>query len=173
MLTIEPLTPDRAETLLPELTALLIDAVEGGASVGYLPPLAEADARKYWQSILGDVADGSRFLFVALQDRELTGSVQLELAMRPNGRHRAEIQKLLVFRQFRGQGIAGQLMAACEDAARAAGRSLLVLDTRRGDTADRLYRKLGWVEAGVIPQFAISAAGTLDDTVIFYKLLNA
>jgi acetyltransferase len=173
MLTIERLTSDRAETLLPGLASLLIDAVEGGASVGYLPPLAEADARKYWQSILGDVADGSRFLFAALQDGVLAGTVQLELAMRPNGRHRAEIQKLLVFREFRGQGIAGHLMTVCENAAREGGRSLLVLDTRRGDTADRLYRKLGWVEVGVIPQFAISAAGTLDDTVIFYKLLNA
>jgi ribosomal protein S18 acetylase RimI-like enzyme len=134
--------------------------------------LSGAEARGYWQGVLSGLEDGSRILLTAFQDGEIVGSVQLELAMKANGRHRGEVQKLMVHRLCRGQGIAGQLMAAVEGAAKEAERSLLVLDTRRGDTADRLYRKLGWIEAGIIPQFAISAGGTLDDTVIFYKMVK-
>jgi GNAT superfamily N-acetyltransferase len=91
--------------------------------------------------------------------------------MKPNGSHRAEVQKLIVARPFRGQGIGAALMTAVEAAAREAGRWLLVLDTRQGDTAERLYRRLGWVEAGVIPDFALNSEGTADATVVFYKRL--
>lgn len=168
-MVIERLTSEQAHAYLPGLICLLQDAVDSGASVGYLPPLSDDHARQYWSGILPDVGKGSRILLVAAQDEQVAGTVQLELVQKPNGLHRAEVQKLLVHRDHRGKGIAGELLDALEAAARECGRSLLVLDAIRGDTAERLYRKLGWIEAGAIPQFALSAAGTLDETVIFYK----
>jgi acetyltransferase len=170
MTTIERL--DAKQEYLPELVALLTDCVESGAAVGFLPPLSEADAREYWQHVADDIAEGTRILVAALQEDQVVGAVQLELAQKSNGLHRAEVQKLMVHRRYRGQGIAGQLMTAIEHTGSEAKRTLLVLDTRRGDTADRsVYRQLGWTEAGVIPQFAMSADGTMHDTVIFYKLI--
>jgi acetyltransferase len=172
MTTIERLDAKQAEKYLPDLVALLTDCVESGAAVGFMPPLSEAEARDYWQHVADDIAAGTRILVAALQEDQVVGSVQLELAQKSNGLHRAEVQKLMVHRRCRGQGIAGQLMTAIEHAGSEANRTLLVLDTRRGDTADRsVYRRLGWTEAGVIPQFAMSADGTMHDTVIFYKLI--
>jgi GNAT superfamily N-acetyltransferase len=168
---IERLTSEQTHACLPDLIRLLQDAVEGGASVGFLPPLSDDQARQYWSGIVPDVDKGSRIVLVAMEDGGVIGTVQLELAQKPNAAHRAEVQKLLVHRDHRGKGIAGELLNVIEAAARAANRTLLVLDTIEGDTAERLYRRLGWIEAGVIPQFARGAAGTLDATVIFYKLL--
>jgi len=145
--------------------------VEDGASVGFLPPLAAADALEYWRTVLRAVSQGSRVLLVALDGRDVLGSVQLDLAAMPNARHRAEVMKLLVHRRARRKGIGRALMLAIENAARAAGCTLLVLDTRRGDAAERLYAHLGYTRVGVIPRYARSAAGTLDDTVYFYREL--
>ncbi len=108
-------------------------------------------------------------MLAAVADGMVVGSAQLELSQKTNGRHRAEVQKLMVQHEWRGQGIAQRLIEAIEEAGRDCGRSLLVLDTRRGDTAEHLYRKWGWIEAGIIPNFAWSADGTLHDTVLFYK----
>jgi acetyltransferase len=171
MVVIEKLTAETARACLPELIVVLEDAVDSGASVGFLPPMAEGEARDYWSGILPDVEAGKRLLFAARVDGKVVGTGQLELVMKPNGIHRAEVQKLLVHRAHRGKGIAGQLLDAIETAAREAKRTLLVLDTVQGDTAERLYRKLGWVEVGMIPHFAMSAKGVLDATVVFYKKL--
>ncbi|WP_373324631.1 GNAT family N-acetyltransferase [Reticulibacter mediterranei] len=157
--------------LLPGLVALLQDTAASGASVGFLPPLSEEEARQYWQVAFQGVADGSRVLLVAYDADTIVGSVQLELAMRPNGLHRAEVQKLFVLQSQRRRGIGEALMQAIEQAARERGRSLLVLDTRQGDNAERLYRRLAYHEVGVIPAYALSASGTLDGTVFFYKEL--
>ena len=102
----------------------------------------------------------------------MVGTVQLELATKPNARHRAEVQKLMVLQSQRGQGIGKLLMEAIEGVAQEHNRMLLVLDTRQGDTAEQLYRKIGYVEAGIIPSYARNAAGSLDATVLFYKLLT-
>lgn len=169
---IERLTLEQAHASLSDLIRLLQDSVDGGASVGYLPPLSEDQARQYWSAILPDIEKGSRILLVASDDGAVTGTVQLELIQKPNGLHRAEVQKLMVHSDYRGKGIAGELLNAVEAAAREANRTLLVLDTIQGDTADRLYRKLGWIEAGVIPQFAMSGTGILEATVVFYKILD-
>jgi GNAT superfamily N-acetyltransferase len=170
--SIDSVSAEDEVRLLPELVALLQDTVASGASVGFLPPLSEEEARQYWQAAFQGVVDGSRVLLVAYDADTIVGSVQLELAMRPNGLHRAEVQKLFVLQSQRRRGIGQALMHAIEQAARERSRSLLVLDTRQGDNAERLYRRLGYHEVGVIPAYALSATGTLDGTVIFYKELS-
>jgi acetyltransferase len=161
----------QAKAWLPQLAALLQDAVDSGASVGFLPPLASEVAEDYWTGALREVAQGSRILLVASEAGEIMGAVQLELATRQNALHRAEVQKLIVHRRFRNRGIARSLMSAVESAAREAGRTLLALDTQRGGAAEQLYAKYGYTRAGVIPQYARSADGMLHDTVLFYRLL--
>lgn len=155
----------------PSLIALLQDAVDRGASIGFLPPLAADEAERYWDGVAAEQAAGARLLLAALHADRIVGAIQLALVPKPNARHRAEIQKLLVVSSARQQGLGRALMLAVELAARQAERSLLVLDTRQGDVAERLYRSLGYVEAGVIPQYARSANGKLDACVFFYKLL--
>ncbi len=171
MYSVETISREQGQGILAELTTLLQDAVASGASVGFLPPLSEEEARAYWTAVLEDLAQQSRVLVVARQSTRVVGAVQLELATKANARHRAEVQKLFVLQQARRRGIGRLLMEAIERIARERGRALLVLDTRLGDDAERLYRKVGYTEAGVIPSYAQSAAGTLDATIIFYKLL--
>jgi ribosomal protein S18 acetylase RimI-like enzyme len=156
---------------LDALVALLQDAVEDGASIGFLSPLAEAPARAYWEEIIEDVQCGTRILLVGREDGQIVGTVQLGLPTKPNASHRAEVQKLLVHTAYRGRGLGKQLLAAIEAAARAQDRTLLVLDTRQGDVSEHLYRKHGYSVAGVIPQYARSSNGQLDDCVFFYRFL--
>jgi acetyltransferase len=168
---IESIQSEQGQSILPELIALLQDAVASGASVGFLPPLSMEEAEEYWQGILGDLSPQSRVLLVAYQDGNIVGSVQLEFAGRANGLHRAEVQKLFVLQSHRRRGIAQKLMQSIEGVAREHQRTLLVLDTREGDSAEQLYRKIGYIAAGVIPAYARNAAGELDTTVYFYKPL--
>ncbi|HEU4326465.1 MAG TPA: GNAT family N-acetyltransferase [Roseiflexaceae bacterium] len=170
---IKQLSSAQARPLLDELAELLRDAVDGGASVGFLPPLAQGEAQDYWQQVLGDLDRGTRILLVATVDGRLVGTVQLDLPSKPNARHRAEIQKLLVHSSARRRGLGRALLGAAEEAARAAGRTLLVLDTRAGDAAEQLYRHHGYTAAGTIPAYARNGEGTLDATVVFFRLLDA
>ena len=172
MLTIDRLSAEQAAGALGALAELLRDTVASGASVGFLPPLAEDEARAYWQDVVAAIGAGSRVLLVARQDGRIVGSVQLDLPAKANARHRAEVQKLMVHTRARGQGIGRQLMRAVEDAARRERRTLLVLDTRQGDVAERLYASHGYTYAGEIPHYAQSADGTLHTTVLFYRLLE-
>ena len=171
MVTIERMTAAQAQAILTELVHLLQDAVDSGASVGFLPRLEDAVARVYWQGTIEAVAHGTCVLLVARQDSHTVGTVQLALATQPNAQHRAEVQKLMVHTRARRQGIGQVLMTAVDEIARAAGRTLLVLDTRRGDVSEQLYLKQGYTRAGIIPRYAQSANGALDDTVIFYRML--
>ena len=157
------------------LAALLVDAVESGASLGFLPPLDGAEAGAYWDGVAGDLRAGSRVLLVAREpaSRRIVGSVQLELAMRRNGRHRAEVAKLMVHQAARRRGIGRALMLAAEAEARRLGRTTLHLDTRQGDPSEQLYRDLGWELAGTVPRWAASADGSLHTTAIYYRLLEA
>lgn len=153
---------------LEGVSRLLIDAVEDGASIGFLPPLGREEALGYWRELLTpDVV-----LWVARVQGEIVGSIQLHLCRKANGTHRAEIAKLMVHSDARRRGIGQKLMAVAEERAKGEGRSLLVLDTRAGDPSNLLYRALGYVEAGRIPQYARSADGSLDETVFYYKLLD-
>ena len=154
-----------------ELSALLIDCVESGASVGFLPPLPAAEAHQYWDGVAGELPSGSRVLLAALIDQRVAGAIQLSLCMKKNGRHRAEVEKLMVHTAHRSAGLGRRLLDAIERYAQDHGRTLLVLDTRTGDVASTLYRKCGYIEAGQIPSYAMSADGRLHTTSDFYKLL--
>jgi GNAT superfamily N-acetyltransferase len=170
---IEALTPAAAAAERPALVALLRDAVDGGASIGFLPPLGEAEASAYWDGVVAAMGDGSRVLLVARDAAGgIVGSAQLELAMRANARHRAEVSKVMVHRAARRRGLGRALMLAIEGHAHRLGRTTLVLDTRQGDPSEELYRGLGWTPAGAIPRYAASADGTLHTTALYYKLLE-
>ena len=153
------------------LIALLTDAVESGASVGFLPPLDAGQAEEYWDGVSEAIGESGRKVLGLWVEGVLAGAVQLQCATMPNGSHRAEVMKLMVHRRFRGRGLARRLMAAVEEEGRRQGLRLLVLDTREGDTADAVYRRLGWQAAGVIPVYARGADGSLHATVFFYKEL--
>ena len=170
-ISIDTLTTELGHTVLSELNILLLDSVASGASIGFLPPLSEEESEAYWNSVLDKVAQQVSILMVARYVGKIVGSVQLELATKPNARHRAEVQKLFVLQSHRKQGIGKLLMQAIERVAQEHERTLLVLDTRQGDVAEQLYRKLGYIEAGVIPSYARNATGSLDATIFFYKLL--
>jgi len=172
-LAVEPMTVADVEVARPALVRLLQDAVESGASIGFLPPLAETEAAAYWDTVASAVADGSRVVLAA-HDEELglVGSAQLDLAMRANARHRAEVSKVMVHRRARRRGVGRALMLALEDHAQRLGRTTLILDTRQGDPSEDLYRTVGWTFAGAIPDYARSATGTLDATAFYYKLLG-
>lgn len=171
MPTIEKLTPEKAERLQDQLVGLLQDAVHNGASVGFVIPVSDEIARRYWDDVVKELRHGSRLLFVLQEDDQVVGSVQLGLCMRPNGSHRAEVQKLFVHTKARRRGFARALMAAIEQAAREANRSLLYLDTESDQPAEAMYRRLGWHYVGEIPDFAASPDGRLHGTTIFYKKL--
>ncbi len=157
------------ERLLVELSELLIDAVHGGASVGFLAPLSQQTATLYWERTCASIGEHF-FLWVAEVDGKVVGSVQLAACTKDNGRHRAEIQKLLVHSTYRGRGIAGELMRIAETMAGAIGCTLLVLDTEVGSTAESIYQHLGWQKAGEIPNYAGRPDGQLIATAYYYKL---
>lgn len=151
---------------MDSLSSLLIAVVEDGASIGFLPPLSEQASIEYWKGVIApDVR-----LWVAECNGEIVGTIQLQLSTKQNGMHRAEIAKLMVHPKARRLGIARRLIGTAEDTAVREGRSLIVLDTREGDPSNTLYRSLNYIEAGRIPQYAKSANGKLDATVLYYKL---
>jgi len=157
---------------LDSLASVLVDCVEGGASVSYMAPFSHADARAAFDAVAAEVEAGRRLLLAAFDEGELVGTVQVNLATPPNQPHRGDIAKLLVRRSARRRGIAAQLMEAADREALAEGRTLLVLDTVTGDPAERLYERLGWTRVGVIPDYALYPDGLLCDTTVFYKRLR-
>jgi acetyltransferase len=169
--SIERLVPPVADGDVRELAHLLTDAVNSGAAVSFLPPLTLAGAEAWWRDVLA-AADPRAIFLVARDAQGIAGTVQLHPAWAPNQRHRAEITKLLVHPRSRGRGLGARLMQAVEAAARAPGFTLLTLDTKRGDPAERLYHRLGWTAAGTVPGYAIDPDGTPHDAVLFYKHLN-
>jgi GNAT superfamily N-acetyltransferase len=172
---VELLSGTETVRLQGELTALIIDAVEHGASIGFTLPLVRAEVERYWQDVAGEVAAGRKILIVAADERgRLLGSAQLSLESKANGRHRAEVQKVIVRHVARGHGVGAALMARLEQEARAGGRTVLVLDTSTGSGgATVFYRRLGYSFVGSIPNFAANPDGRLVANAIFYKLLPA
>jgi acetyltransferase len=169
---VEPLSGRAARVVRAGLVELLRDAVAGGASVGFLNPLTEAAAAVYWDGVFAEVDSHDRLLFLVRDGDQVLGSVQLNIPPKPNARHRAEVEKLLVHASARRRGLGTALMRAAEDAAIRLGRPLLVLDTRAGDPAGRLYERLGYVRAGVIPGYALSQTGRPQATAIYYRDLR-
>jgi GNAT superfamily N-acetyltransferase len=152
-----------------ELARVLHDCVAGGASVSFMHPFAQDDAEIFFRDVAKEVEAGKTILLAARVDGRIEGTVQLGLATPPNQPHRADVKKLLVHRDARNRGVAEALMTRLEKVAREAGRMLLVLDTVRGGTAERLYTRLGWQRTGVIPDYALFPDGRLCDTVVFWK----
>ena len=152
------------------LAALLVATVNAGASLGFIEPFDEPAAVAWWT---GWLADSANIVLAAYRGADLVGTVSVSLAPQPNAAHRAEIRKLMVHPGARQRGVGAALMAAAEAEALAHGRSLLVLDTVQGSKAEPFYRGLGYVAAGVIPEFARAPQGDrLEATVVFYKLLE-
>jgi len=162
-----------ADTDLDQLAALLCAAVRDGASVSFILPFSETNARSWWsRSVVPAVRDGARRLVLARLDGRIVGAVQLILEMPPNQQHRAEVAKLLVHPDMRRRGIARALMTAVEEVAREEGRTLITLDTRTGDHAEPLYISMGYIAAGVIPRYARGPhSPELEATTILYKEL--
>jgi GNAT superfamily N-acetyltransferase len=153
------------------LADVLIDCVEGGASVSFMHPLPRDRAVAFWRRVARDLAAGERALLVAEDVRGVCGTVQLVLHQPENQPHRADLSKLLVHRRARRQGLGAALMRAAETMARECGKTLLVLDTA-SDEAERVYERLGWVRVGVIPGFALLPHGGLCGTTFYYRDLG-
>ena len=154
------------------LAELLIDCVDGGASVSFMQPLDTARAEAYWRRVAAGVASGERALFVVDDGEAIVGTVQLILDQPENQPHRADVAKMLVLRRARRQGIGAALMQAAEREAKARGKTLLVLDTASAD-AERLYARLGWQRCGTVPGYALLPQGGPCDTTYFYRVLAA
>ena len=158
---------------ISELSVVLLDCVEGGASVSFMAPLTRERSDAFWHSVADGVSAGERVLLVA-EDRangEILGTVQMVVGLPENQPHRADVAKMLVRRSARRQGVGATLMRAVEKAARAEGKTLLVLDTVTGGDAERLYERLGWTRVGVVPDYALFPDGRPCDTTFFYKSL--
>lgn len=163
-------TPTEAEALAD----VLIDCVEGGASVGFMHPLPRAKAVAFWQDVLRSAERGERMVLIAEDhdSKAVIGTVQIVLTMPDNQPHRADVAKMQVHRSARRRGVGAALMRAAERCARQAGRTLLVLDTVTGSDAERLYQQLGWQRCGVIPGYALFPQGGLCSTTVFYRELT-
>lgn len=168
-------SPRRLHTVedaqLEGLADVLIDCVDGGASVSFMHPLARERAVGYWRRVAQGAAVGERALLVAEDAAGVCGTVQLILDQPENQPHRAELAKMLVHRRARRQGLGEALMRAAEATARDCGKTLLVLDTANPD-AERLYERMGWTKVGVIPGYALLPRGGLCQTTFYYRELG-
>ncbi|WP_405968213.1 GNAT family N-acetyltransferase [Streptomyces sp. NBC_00015] len=168
-MTVTRLDAPRLRSRAAELADLLVDAVDDGASLGFLAPLDRTAAEDWWRDRAQGV-DAGQFAVWAAQDGDrVVGTVGLAFPDKPNSRHRAELVKLMVHRDARGKGLGRTLLTAAEESAAAAGVTLLHLDTETDSPAEHLYRTAGWTRAGVIPDYAASPAGVLRPTTLYYK----
>ena len=166
------LSPEEVRASLQSLGELLLACVEDGAGIGFILPLTVDKAVAFWESRLPGLEAGETFLMVARDGEEIAGVVMLALAPQDNGRHRAEVAKLMVHPNHRRKGLARKLMAAIDGLALSLERWLLVLDTVTGDRAEKLYPTCGYRKVGVIPDYAYGSHGTLDATTVFCKDLR-
>lgn len=172
MRTIDRLSAPEFEPCVKELADLLVNAVDDGASLGFVTPFDHEAAAAWWRAQAPAVAEGGLIVWVCREDGAMTGTISLVRASKPNARHRAEIIKLMVHRDARGRGLSRTLLATAERAAIEAGAELLLLDTETGSTAEHVYLTSGWTRYGIVPDYAGSPDGTLRDCSFFYKRLN-
>ena len=151
--TVRALGADEARRRLGELSAVLCDCVDGGASVSFMWPMTADKAERFWRGVIDGLAAGDRLLLVA-EAGEIAGTVQVVFAGPENQPHRGDVAKMLVRRSARQRGLGARLLRAAEASARQAGKTLLLLDTVTGSDAARLYAREGWVEVGSVPQAA-------------------
>jgi GNAT superfamily N-acetyltransferase len=152
------------------LARVLQDCVQGGASVSFMLPMSLEKAAAFWRGLAGAVQCGEMIVLAAYEGTSILGTVSLLLQQPENQPHRADVAKMLVHRGARRRGIGAQLLAAVEDAARFAGRTLLVLDTASADAAG-VYARGGWRRVGEIPDYALWPGGGPCATTVFYKRL--
>ncbi len=161
------------EAQIAALCAVLIDCVDGGASVSFMLPMSRAKAETFWRGVAASLARGERIVLAAEDaDGAIVGTVQVIWAAAENQPHRGDLAKMLVHRRARRRGIGAALLVAAEGAARAAGKTLLVLDTA-SDDAERLYARQGWQRCGRIPDYALMPDGAPCATTVFFKSLRA
>jgi GNAT superfamily N-acetyltransferase len=158
---------------LEGLVDVLVDCVDGGASVSFMRPFTRERATAFWRDVADGVESATRVLLVAEDTRGICGTVQLIVDLPENQPHRADLAKMLVHRRARRQGLGAALMRAAEAAATACGKTLLVLDTVTGGDAERLYERLGWRRVGTIPDYALFPDGGFCATTVFYRTLGA
>ncbi|GAB3371698.1 GNAT family N-acetyltransferase [Massilia agri] len=170
-ITVRRLDAGKAAALKEQLADVLLDCVEGGASVSFMLPMARSTALGFWDKVADGVARGERTLLVAEDEEGVIGTVQLITDLPENQPHRADVAKLLVHRRARNRGVGQQLMLAVEQAARELGKWVLVLDTASA-AAERLYERLGWQRVGVVPGYALLPNGELCGTTFYYKQLD-
>lgn len=163
---------EQLQSRLPDFVALLQETINGGASLGFLPPLGVDEAEVYWHQVERGITEADVLLFCVLDEGEIIATAQLQPSTRANARHRAEVAKLMVAPSHRRQNIARQLMTHLEQKAVQRGWTTLTLDTREGDPSNLLYRSLGYTLVGQIPQYARSAPGKFHTTAFYYKLLD-
>jgi GNAT superfamily N-acetyltransferase len=169
---IRRVAPADAHALVEDLAEVLVDCVEGGASVGFMWPLPRERARTFWGGVAEAVAGGRRVLLVAEDGAGVVGTVQLVLDLPDNQPHRGDVVKMLVRRRARRRGVALALLRALEAEARREGRSVLVLDAVTGGDAARMYERHGWVRAGDVPDYALYPDGGLCSTTFYYRVLG-
>lgn len=172
-ITVRKVEGEEAMAHVGALADVLIDCVEGGASVSFMLPLSRKTALEFWTQVAHGVMRNERILLIAqYPDGQVVGTVQLITALPENQPHRADVAKMLVRRDARRQGIAGRLMMAVDEAARQAGKSVLVLDTVTDGDAQRLYQRAGWHRVGDVPNYALMPDGRLCGTTFFHKQLE-
>lgn len=168
---VELLLPEDFDDAAVELAAVLADSIEDGNSVGFVHPVDLGELVAFWRSALR--TSGTNTWVARDETGRIGGCVQLKPVIYSNGRHRADVSKLLVHRDQRGQGIASRLMTVLEAEARRSGRTLLMLDTQTGSPAEGIYERWGWQRYGVVPDYAAWPDGTLGATTFFYKVLTS
>jgi GNAT superfamily N-acetyltransferase len=161
-----------ADAALDELAGVLVDCVDGGASVNFMSSFSRDEARAFFNKVADGVASRDIVLLAARLGGRIVGTVQLGLDTPPNQPHRADVKKMLVHRSARGRGIGAALMASIEEEARRRDRWLLVLDTVPGESGHRLYLRAGWQQIGTVPDYALFPDGRLCDTAIMWKRLK-
>ena len=160
------------EKQINQLADVLVDCVEGGASVSFMLPLSRESALAFWRQVAQDVVAGKRALLVAEDLHGICGTVQLVLSQPENQPHRADLAKMLVHRRVRRQGVGAGLLRAAETTAQDCGKTLLVLDTVTGAEGERLYERMDWKRVGVIPDYALMPKGEPCSTTVFYRQLG-
>jgi GNAT superfamily N-acetyltransferase len=159
-------------THIEQLADVLLDCVDGGASVSFMHPLPRERALAFWERVARDVETSARVVLVAEDAEGICGTVQLVLDQPDNQPHRADLAKMLVHRRARRQGLGAALLTAAEAAGRAAGKTLLVLDSVTDSDGARLYARLGWIRVGEIPNYALLPRGGYCPTTYFYRDLT-
>jgi GNAT superfamily N-acetyltransferase len=171
-ITIRRIGASEATGRVEALADVLVDCVEGGASVSFMLPLPRDKALTFWRGVAQSVARNERALLIAEDSvGQIVGTVQMIMSQPDNQPHRADIAKMLVHRKARRRGVAQRLMEAIDNAAREEGKTVLVLDTVTGGDAERLYERAGWQRAGVVPKYALMPDGGFCGTTFFYKHL--